>query len=104
MEVKIKNNSSRVVLERADNGVILYDVGEDNTVSSKMVYELYFKDGILDFHSIANLIVEVMESLKVPLVEEETNRMLFISMTKIDPDKPMEGEDEELDDEDDDDE
>jgi len=29
--------------------------------------------------------------------------MLFISMTKIDPDKPMEGEDEELDDEDDDD-
>jgi len=98
MEVTIKNSSSRLILERADNGVILYDVGEDNSVSSKVVYELYFKDGILDFQNMAMMFLEIMESLKIPAIEEETNRALAISVVKIDPDKPS------LDDEDDEDE
>lgn len=100
MDLTIKNQSSRLLLERSDNGVILYDVGEDNAVSSKVVYEVYFKDGIIDFQNIGILMVEIMESLKIPLVEEETNRKLVISLAKIDPDKPS-LKDEEEDEEDD---
>lgn len=95
MEVTIKNNSSRILLERADNGVILYDISEDNTVLSKVVYEVYFKDGILDFHNIGILMMEIMESLKIPTSEDETNRRIAISLAKIDPEKPSLGEDEE---------
>jgi hypothetical protein len=95
MEVTIKNPSSRLMLERADNGVILYDVGEDNTVSSRVVYEVYFKDGILDFQNMAIMMLEIMESLKIPVAEPETNRTIMISIAKIDPDKPIDmGEDE----------
>jgi hypothetical protein len=103
MEVNIKNPSSRLILEKADNGVILYDVGEDNVVSSKVLYETYFKDGIIDFESIATLMIEVMESLKIPTVEEETNRFLAISVMKIDPEKPALGDDDFEDGEEDDD-
>ena len=98
MEVTIKNTSSRILLERADNGVILYDINEDNTVLSKVVYEIYFKDGILDFHNAGVLMMEIMESLKIPTHEEETNRCMVISLAKIDPNKPSleeENEDEE---------
>jgi hypothetical protein len=98
MEVTIKNTSSRILLERADNGVILYDINEDNIVSSKVVYEIYFKDGILDFHNAGILMMEIMESLKIPTLEEETNRCMVISLAKIDPDKPSLGEDEDEDD------
>jgi hypothetical protein len=101
MEVTIKNSSSRLILERADNGVILYDVGEDNSVSSKVVYELYFKDGILDFQNMAMMFLEIMESLKIPAIEEETNRALAISVVKIDPDKPSLDDEEDEDEEDD---
>jgi hypothetical protein len=103
MEVTIKNTSSRILLERADNGVILYDISEDNSVSSKVLYEVYYKDGIIDFYNIG-VLIEIMESLKVPIAEEETNRRMLITITKIDPNKPMidiDGLDE--DDEDDDD-
>ena len=102
MEVTIKNSSSRLILERADNGVILYDVGEDNSVSSKVLYELYYKDGILDFQNMAIMFLEIMESLKIPAIEEETNRALAISIVKIDPDKPILGEDGEEDEDEDD--
>jgi hypothetical protein len=98
MEVTIKNPSSRLMLERADNGVILYDVGEDNTVSSRVVYEVYFKDGILDFQNMAIMMLEIMESLKIPVAEPETNRTIMISIDKIDPDKPIDmGEEDEED-------
>lgn len=96
MEVTIKNTSSRILLERADNGVILYDINEDNTVLSKVVYEIYFKDGILDFHTAGVLMMEIMESLKIPTHEEETNSRMVISLAKIDPDKPSLGEDEDI--------
>jgi hypothetical protein len=104
MEVTIKNISSRILLERADNGVILYDISEDNSVSSKVLYEVYYKDGIIDFHNIGVLMVEIMESLKIPVAEEETNRRMLITITKIDPDKPMIDVDGLDDDDDDDDE
>ena len=94
MDIKIKNLSSRVILERADNGIILYDVADDNNVSSKIIFETYFKEGVLDFENIANLFMEIMEIMRVPLVEEETNRMLKMTIIKIDPEKPSLGEEE----------
>lgn len=88
MEVTIKNHSSRILLERADNGVILYDVGEDNTVDSKILYEIYFKDGIIDFQNMGIFILEVMEALKIPTQESESNSILVISIEKLDPSLP----------------
>lgn len=102
MELKIKNNTSRIVLEKADNGIILYDVGDDGVVNSKVVYEIYYKDGIIDFENMVIFILETLESLKIPFIEPETNRMLALGINKIDPDKPS-LEDEEFDDDDDDD-
>lgn len=99
MELNIKNTSSRVLLEKTDNGVILYDISEDNTVASKMVYEIYFKDGISNFHSIANMISDIMETMRIPISETSTNRKMEIVVVKIDPQKPALGE--ENDDEDD---
>lgn len=97
-KIKIKNISSRVVLEKADNGIILYDISEDNTVSSKLIFETYFKDGVLDFENIAGIFVEVMDIMRIPLSEPETNRMFKLSIEKIDPDKPALGEEDGIDD------
>ena len=97
MELNIKNPSSRILVEKVDNGVVLYEIGEDNVVSSRIVYEMYFKDGILDFETIATFMVEIMESLKIPTEEPDTNRKLGIFISKIDPEKPMIGEEEETD-------
>ena len=94
MELNIKNTSSRVLLEKVDNGVILYEIGDDNTVTSKIVYEMYFKDGILDFDTIGAFMIEILESLKIPAEEIETNRQLGVFITKIDPTKPMIGEED----------
>ena len=94
MEVTIRNVSSRVMLERTDNGVILYDITEKNNVSSKVAYEIYFKDGIIDFHTMANMMLEIMEFLKIPTAEDETNRKLTLSISKIDLDKPSIGEED----------
>jgi hypothetical protein len=98
MELNIKNPSSRVLVEKADNGVILYEIGEDNTVSSRLVYEIYFKDGMLDFEALGNLVNDIFETVKVPTEEVETNRRLGVHISKIDPDKPSLGEPEKNDD------
>ena len=88
MEVTIKNASSRILLEKVDNGVILYDIGEDNTVISKIVYEIYFKDGIIDFENMGIFLEEILETLKLPIFEVETNTVLQFGVTKLDPTKP----------------
>ena len=98
MELKISSPSSRVLLERSDNGLIVYEISEENTVTSKLVYEMYFKDGIIDFSSIANFFSDTMEILKVPLDEEDTNRKAVIAIVKIDTEKPALGEEKEEDD------
>ena len=98
MEITIKNPSSRILLEKADNGVILYEIGEDNVVTSKIIYEMYFKDGIIDFSAIGIFMLEMVESLGIPLEEQETNRKLEIFINPIDgsnEDEPTEGEDDE---------
>ena len=92
MEVTIKNVSSRVLLERTDNGVIIYDVNEENSVVSKVAYEVYFKDGILDFQTMSVMLLETMELLGIPTQEVSTNRQLSMVITKIDPTKPSIGE------------
>lgn len=99
MELTIKNKSSRLLLERTDNGVILFDVNAENEVTSKVAYEIYFKDGIIDFETMAFMILETMECLNIPTAETETNRKLTLSVSKIDPDKPVPGEEIEDDDE-----
>jgi hypothetical protein len=102
MELKIRNTSSRILLERADNGVILYDLGEGDTVISKMLYEVYYRDGVIDFDNMAALLVDIIENLKIPISEPETNRAMEIYVVKIDPEKPAMGEEDFEDDDDDD--
>ena len=85
MELKISSPSPRILLEKVDNGIILYEIGEDNVVTSKMVHSLYFHDGIIDFEAVGSFMIEMMETLKVPIIEPETNRKLEIYITKIDP-------------------
>jgi adenine C2-methylase RlmN of 23S rRNA A2503 and tRNA A37 len=98
MEFTIKSISSRLLLERSDNGIILYDLGDDNVVISKIVYEIYYKDGVIDFDNMTDFIKDLMENLKIPIIESETNRALQVCIEKIDPDKPSlldeEGSDE----------
>jgi len=94
MEITVKNPASRIILEKVDNGVIFYEVGDDNVVTSKVVYEMYFKNGILDFENMAIFFGEVLESLKIPFEEPETNRKLTIVISKINPEKPVPGESE----------
>ena len=98
MEFTIKNNSSRILLERTDNGVILYDLGEDDTVISKMVYGIYHRNGIIDFESMGAFLSDILENLKFPAEEPETNRAIEFFVVKIDDTKPTLGE-ENLDDE-----
>jgi hypothetical protein len=96
MELNIKNPSTRILLEKVDNGVILYEIGEDNVVTSKMVHALYYEDGIQDYIATGIFMMTFMESLKVPIEDAETNRRLNVVLTKIDPEKPMlGGEDQE---------
>jgi len=101
MEFTIKNTSSRLLLERSDNGIILYDLGDDNNVISKIVYEIYYKDGVLDFDNMAIFIEDLMENLKIPTAELETNRTIQFYVEKIDLNKPslLDEEDDDEDDE-----
>ena len=100
MEIKIANNS-RIMLEKVDNGVILYDISSDGEVSSRVVYEIFFKDGSLNFEAIADMFDDVMEDLRLPVSEEITNSKVQLVIVPLDPDKPVSGITE--DDEDDDD-
>ena len=89
------------MLEKVDNGVILYDISSDGEVSSRVVYEIFFKDGSLNFEAIADMFDDVMEDLRLPVSEEITNSKVQLVIVPLDPDKPVSGITE--DDEDDDD-
>ena len=88
------------MLEKVDNGVILYDISSDGEVSSRVVYEIFFKDGSLNFEAIADMFDDVMEDLRLPVSEETTNSKIQLVIVPLDPDKPVSGitEDEEDDD------
>jgi len=94
VEIRIKNINSRIVVERTDNGAIMYDVSEDGEVSSRMSYEMFFRDGAVNFVTISEFFFDVMDSLKIPMLEESSNKKISIVLTKIDPDKPSEGEED----------
>jgi hypothetical protein len=100
MEIKIANNS-RIMLEKVDNGVILYDISSDGEVSSRVVYEIYFKDGSLNFEAIADMFDDVMEDLRLPVSEETTNSKVQLVIVPLDPDKPVTGITEDDDDDED---
>jgi hypothetical protein len=100
MEIRIANNS-RIMLEKVDNGVILYDISSDGEVSSRVVYEIFFKDGSLNFESIADMFDDVMDDLKLPISEETTNSKIQLIIVPLDPEKPITGEPDEEDDDDD---
>lgn len=78
MQVLIKDKTQRLLLEKVDNGVILYDVGEDDTVSSKLLYEVYQRDGAVNFDTIIAMLSDIIAHLQVPLGEEETNTKIVI--------------------------
>ena len=92
MELKITNSSSRLIIERTDNGVVLYETSEENAVSSKFVYEAYRRDGILNFQSIIHLLSDVLELMKIPSEDTNSNSKMTIVISKIDPDKNEEDE------------
>lgn len=78
MQVLIKDKTQRLLLEKVDNGVILYDVGEDDAVSSKLLYEVYQRDGAVNFDTIIAMLSDIIAHLQVPLGEEETNTKIVI--------------------------
>lgn len=84
----LKNTNSRILLERADNGVILSEIAEDNTVSSKIVYEIYYSNGIVDLFCVEEFIMDMLEHLKIPMEEPMTNAMLSMEIEKIDESLP----------------
>jgi hypothetical protein len=84
----LKNTNSRILLERADNGVILSEISEDNTVSSKIVYEIYYSDGLVDLFCVEEFVLDMLEHLKIPTEEPTTNAMLSMEIGKIDESLP----------------
>jgi hypothetical protein len=99
----LKNTNSRILLERADNGVILSEISDDGTVTSKIVYEIYYSDGIVDLFCVEEFIYDMLEHLKIPTEEPANNMMISLELSKIDESLPgMEEMDEEDDEEDDD--
>jgi hypothetical protein len=92
MEITIKNLASKVLVERTDNGVVFHAVGEDNIVSSSVSYEIYFRDGVVNFESMGIFLIELLQNLGLPLEEVETNRKFVMEIVKIDPEKPVPGE------------
>jgi hypothetical protein len=91
----IKFNTERVLLERAENGVILYDLDSEGNVKTKVVYEIHYKDGIIDFSKMAYMFFEIAEFLKYSLEDPEANQKLEMYIEKIDKDKPSYGEKDE---------
>lgn len=92
MELNVNSASKRVILERCDNGVIMYETDEENNVSSKILYETYFKDGIVNFDTIGYMINDILECLVIPSEEKETNSKLLVFVTRLNPEEPFEGE------------
>lgn len=92
----------RVQIERTDNGVILVDIGEKNQAETKMVYEIWNKEGNIDFFKVAELFYDIAEYLKIPVDSPELNTKLEIYVEKFDPEKPFPGEKPEEEDEDED--
>jgi hypothetical protein len=89
--MEIVNKTSKILIERTDNGVVVLDIDEENVVVSRVAYEIYFKDGLIDFENIAILFLELMEMLKIPTYEAETNSKLELYVDPIDPEQEMEG-------------
>lgn len=87
MELTIANNASRLILERSDNGAVLYETNEENFVTSKTVYELYRRDGILNFSSIIDMFSDILELIKIPSEDKNANSRLTISISPIDEKK-----------------
>ncbi len=104
MELKVQNNSSRILIEKADNGIIIYDIGEDNVVQSTQVYEIYIKDGRINYSVMSDVFFDVMEMMKFPIFEEDSNTRIEMIIERLDPTKPYLGEEgfEEEEEEDDD--
>lgn len=78
MEIVIKNQNAQVLIDRTDNGVILLDIAEDGVVVSKSCFELYFRDGNLDFDNIGSFFHELMSVLKFPTEDKEFSLEVMI--------------------------
>jgi hypothetical protein len=92
----IKNTASRLYLEKADNGIILCELTEDDAISSKILYEIHYEDGTMDMYRVTEFLYDVLENLNIPTTDVETNSDLLLIVDKLDPNLP--GPDEDADD------
>ena len=88
----INLNADRVLLERCENGVILYDLDSKGEVKSRVVYEIHFKDGMIDFQKMAYFFYELSEFMGYSLQDKPANLKLEMYVEKIEPDKPSYGD------------
>ena len=58
--------SDRIVLVKADNGVLLTD--NRNGESGTKVYEIFNEDGSVDFDSLAFMFTDIAEYMNIPMV------------------------------------
>lgn len=70
--------SDKIVLVRADNGILITDTtkGENGT----KVYEIINEDGSVDFDSLAFMIADIAEYMNIPMVCDITGQE-FVSIT-----------------------
>lgn len=83
MESLIKSKSHRILLERADNGILLYEIREDGEVSARLVYEIYNEQGLMMYDRIADLVYDIADNLRIPVEEPITNRKMAIYVVPI---------------------
>lgn len=87
MDISIKSPSSRIMLERTDNGVIMYSISSENVVNAKQVYEIYNREGTIDFHSMGSALTDIIENLNFPFEDQSSNRQIGIYVEFIDANK-----------------
>ena len=90
----IKNTASRLYLEKADNGIILCELTEDDTISSKILYEIHYEDGTIDMYRVTEFLYDVLENLNIPTSDIETNSDLLLTVDKLDQNLPGPGDEE----------
>ena len=83
MKLKIRNSSNRTILERTDNGILVYDVNSENEVSSKIAYEIYNHDGSINWNKVAIFFMETLELLRIP--SSDNAEKIVIGVAPINP-------------------
>ena len=94
MEINIKIAGSKLLIEKVDNGILVYEIDENDSVTSKLVYSIYYEDGILDLEAIGEFLMEMLNLLRIPNKDLELNAQLGMFISKLDASKPFLGEED----------